>query len=162
MNYLRVRGEYNMHREHDDGESELPPRARRIRPNVQRDVRVIGTTSACAENTIRRQIHSDRSTELPPRARRILLFCRYRRQKGGTTSACAENTPHGYLAHPRSGNYLRVRGEYLAGVTLTAPPLELPPRARRIPSKVFSSSSVKGTTSACAENTITCSMPRKL
>ena len=51
-NYLRVRGEY-----WDRGipcypRVELPPRARRIRRLGSNRVKVLGTTSACAENTL--------------------------------------------------------------------------------------------------------------
>ena len=71
-----------------------------------------GTTSACAENTHRKDNPRDhtgnylrvrgeyegmncrgsRITELPPRARRILPMGRRVRSIAGTTSACAENT----------------------------------------------------------------------
>ena len=58
-----------------------------------------------------------------------------------------------------SGNYLRVRGEYIPMVTILMRFLELPPRARRIlvagPYEGF----YPGTTSACAENTV--KRPRK-
>ena len=73
--------------------------------------------------------------------------------KFGTTSACAENTcskrPSGRLF----GNYLRVRGEYRRRGHQKAEEAELPPRARRIPAKVWLDESDGGTTSACAENT---------
>ena len=51
----------------------------------------------------------------------------------GTTSACAENTRLGMDDMVSPGNYLRVRGEYQAGITVTCDLWELPPRARRIP-----------------------------
>ena len=51
-NYLRVRGEYNIGPAWVGINPELPPRARRIRPDgVGVPVRR-GTTSACAENTL--------------------------------------------------------------------------------------------------------------
>ena len=50
-NYLRVRGEYRQLCAMGFGNSELPPRARRIRGLWMRTHRAIGTTSACAENT---------------------------------------------------------------------------------------------------------------
>ena len=50
----------------------------------------------------------------------------------GTTSACAENTTVFTNEIKYSGNYLRVRGEYLSSYDLQATDLELPPRARRI------------------------------
>ena len=91
--------------------------------------------------------------ELPPRARRILgkdflgdFFI-------GTTSACAENTCWTIMAGLLSGNYLRVRGEYIPMVTILMRFLELPPRARRIRPQFTSTSRKCGTTSACAENT---------
>ena len=74
---------------------------------------------------------------------------------GGTTSACAENTNY----HPHGGktawNYLRVRGEYIRQII--TPPIyaELPPRARRIQQEKENGDSYYGTTSACAENTLT-------
>ena len=50
-NYLRVRGEYEYLRYDFFPDSELPPRARRIR-GIDMDLfRTRGTTSACAENT---------------------------------------------------------------------------------------------------------------
>ena len=72
----------------------------------------MGTTSACAENTLSRAKPSPKignylrvrgeyrvlgpkgrlSMELPPRARRIRKIDSYQWDKYGTTSACAENT----------------------------------------------------------------------
>ena len=111
-NYLRVRGEYNMHREHDDDESELPPRARRIRIVAWAHAPDRGTTSACAENT--------------------------RNQNG-----------QGVIP----GNYLRVRGEYACPRCDAVKKGELPPRARRIRRLTLCLPWLRGTTSACAENT---------
>ena len=71
----------------------------------------------------------------------------------GTTSACAENTLMAKMTDRLEANYLRVRGEYGAMHTTGATPLELPPRARRIPSAMRRISWLRGTTSACAENT---------
>ena len=51
--------------------------------------------------------------ELPPRARRIPLGDPRARESWGTTSACAENTLSILPGCHASGNYLRVRGEYL-------------------------------------------------
>ena len=50
-NYLRVRGEYKPYQYGGTGNPELPPRARRIRVTGGVDLNIIGTTSACAENT---------------------------------------------------------------------------------------------------------------
>ena len=50
-NYLRVRGEYFPLDAHLIIQMELPPRARRIQQRVTRLTSVVGTTSACAENT---------------------------------------------------------------------------------------------------------------
>ena len=111
-NYLRVRGEYSPHRTANLGDTELPPRARRIREHAATGKRHMGTTSACAENTATRTTPSTpgwnylrvrgeytptnpgagKPLELPPRARRIRPACGYRYRPGGTTSACAENT----------------------------------------------------------------------
>ena len=73
--------------------------------------------------------------ELPPRARRI--------------------------RHPKiigkndRGNYLRVRGEYSHTHLIPSPSAELPPRARRIRAQRGPADLHTGTTSACAENTLT-------
>ena len=111
-----------------------------------------GTTSACAENTLRPTANINRSgnylrvrgeynifrkeeswqLELPPRARRILSAGAVTTLHQGTTSACAENTAS--MARKRSSkrNYLRVRGEYWCRSRLLRRGWELPPRARRI------------------------------
>ena len=152
---------------------ELPPRARRIHPKFRLSRPAIGTTSACAENTATpaKRNNSSRnylrvrgeygvfvtqgklSLELPPRARRILALAERLLGRNGTTSACAENTTLGGGGAPLSGNYLRVRGEYLTGVNINMVSVELPPRARRIRAKLAYFASCQGTTSACAENT---------
>ena len=51
-NYLRVRGEYLHGVDTHYSIMELPPRARRIQPVQHGDDVMLGTTSACAENTI--------------------------------------------------------------------------------------------------------------
>ena len=51
-NYLRVRGEYDSTYTHAGVLPELPPRARRILHDESHVTHLIGTTSACAENTI--------------------------------------------------------------------------------------------------------------
>ena len=51
-NYLRVRGEYHKPGWYIAYGWELPPRARRILLMVSSRVVLIGTTSACAENTL--------------------------------------------------------------------------------------------------------------
>ena len=133
----------------------------------------MGTTSACAENTItgscaktagrnylRVRGEYGESTprmgsfrELPPRARRIRLGHPCGTHGPGTTSACAENTLPGYESPPSKRNYLRVRGEYPSlKITAVRGP-ELPPRARRIQTGKQLPPIRKGTTSACAENT---------
>ena len=91
---------------------ELPPRARRIPGTRFNTGPLMGTTSACAENTLLpeitdRQIRnylrvrgeyqtmlwlSPHHRELPPRARRILPGQKRGAHRTGTTSACAENT----------------------------------------------------------------------
>ena len=50
-NYLRVRGEYMKMINIRKRRAELPPRARRILPFKVKTNILIGTTSACAENT---------------------------------------------------------------------------------------------------------------
>ena len=91
-----------------------------------------GTTSACAENTLRGPILSKPTgnylrvrgeyfirvvgqpllSELPPRARRIRYTFALLRIYNGTTSACAENTGRSTRSLLAGRNYLRVRGEY--------------------------------------------------
>ena len=111
-NYLRVRGEYITSVYMIEYGMELPPRARRIlRQRRQMTVR-LGTTSACAENTIPpitpistgwnylrvrgeyafMLAQGSRRSELPPRARRIPGTDTTDGILAGTTSACAENT----------------------------------------------------------------------
>ena len=131
-NYLRVRGEYLEDYDPAIIDEELPPRARRIQVIEHQWVIIVGTTSACAENTrsvtlscwnnwnylrVRGEYSwkcgaGSPPWELPPRARRILGFVVRKGRKHGTTSACAENTrppPSGVKPYR---NYLRVRGEY--------------------------------------------------
>ena len=132
-----------------------------------------GTTSACAENTtalsegehrignylrVRGEYQlaagsSIRLEELPPRARRIQILLVGGDIPPGTTSACAENTYRGHQNDQNEGNYLRVRGEYLLLPWVIWWPAELPPRARRIPQQRCYNAVIRGTTSACAENT---------
>ena len=70
--------------------------------------------------------------ELPPRARRILVSDAFSLSSVGTTSACAENTNRTRRHRHRTGNYLRVRGEYKTERQKGKIIMELPPRARRI------------------------------
>ena len=90
-NYLRVRGEYDNMFDTTEIVPELPPRARRIPEHVLLRHAIMGTTSACAENTVEDRIVCPRTWnylrvrgeyglsgllstsewELPPRARRI-------------------------------------------------------------------------------------------
>ena len=172
-NYLRVRGEYPTPRPEPLSAWELPPRARRI-PNPSCSlILVMGTTSACAENTavvfdllkhdgnylrVRgeywpRVLWRRVCRELPPRARRIRHHRGHSQNREGTTSACAENTDLVVAVAPLLGNYLRVRGEYAFCNILSAFIWELPPRARRIPDYLGDEALPVGTTSACAENT---------
>ena len=174
-NYLRVRGEYRTCGACERFCGELPPRARRIHC-VRESIRVkTGTTSACAENTGRYSCWSSRIrnylrvrgeypisrnrkgslSELPPRARRIPRPMRCQGTPLGTTSACAENTRTRRLGSCATGNYLRVRGEYRLKAGVIEKIMELPPRARRIRKSHSLRSGLKGTTSACAENTLT-------
>ena len=131
-NYLRVHGEYLFDRHINRLIPELPPRARRIRRQAHTINPTDGTTSACAENTLRgahaprcrwnylrmrgeyvqAEYAIDTCSELPPHARRIPRELHEPVATHGTTSACAENT------HRQSSNRRK-----------------------------------SGTTSACAENT---------
>ena len=152
-NYLRVRGEYLLPFCLGIMRMELPPRARRIQVRCLNCSSMMGTTSACAENTrggligleatrnylrVRGEYPAfhgavQPAKELPPRARRIRVHCAPLPRWGGTTSACAENTSEGKFTVTVARNYLRVRGEYGGW------------------GDVLSRS--RGTTSACAENT---------
>ena len=147
-----MRGEYPCRSAMGFRNLELPPRARRIQHATSSLRVMIGTTSACAENTcctnlmwtntrnylrVRGEymVRTDGQAarpELPPRARRIL----HGRGRGayviGTTSACAENTAPCPGRQSLWRNYLRVRGEYRSSCYAGVDELELPPRARRI------------------------------
>ena len=131
-NYLRVRGEYDRKKTMVTATMELPPRARRILHAALSQGKHSGTTSACAENTMRLRMIwgmvwnylrvrgeygwlssvGSVGLELPPRARRILAEMLIENAMAGTTSACAENTPAFPQGKQLSWNYLRVRGEY--------------------------------------------------
>ena len=132
-----------------------------------------GTTSACAENTSQApppppspvnylrmrgeyvvlRWWEEIWTELPPHARRIRLFRLLTGTWLGTTSACAENTSPVWFGQCRNRNYLRMRGEYWLSVRFFGGHSELPPHARRIRTRFDHFIRVKGTTSACVENT---------
>ena len=132
---------------------ELPPRARRILKTQHTTTKMLGTTSACAENTqqfgvtdriqgnylrVRGEYRAQQAgytsnRELPPRARRIPENPDGFRTEKRTTSACAENTIACRQRDRIDRNYLRVRGEYQ---------IQLP-----------TTNATRGTTSACAENT---------
>ena len=172
-NYLRVRGEYACPQCNAVKKWELPPRARRIQRFWGWGGGLVGTTSACAENTNRIRCYQKRRrnylrvrgeylcfrtrilgrVELPPRARRILNSLLLRFFAYGTTSACAENTYYVCRVLSSVWNYLRVRGEYLHRIALGKTHQELPPRARRILRCRSKPLARSGTTSACAENT---------
>ena len=173
-NYLRVRGEYSTSTTGWKPWGELPPRARRILATLPPTPNQLGTTSACAENTlawgeltqaagnylrVRGEYRvwlriNDARAELPPRARRILIIAHALLLFLGTTSACAENTIHCIRFGYRGWNYLRVRGEYPSTISRTFWMTELPPRARRIRLADAFQGVDAGTTSACAENTL--------
>ena len=111
---------------------ELPPHARRIPVFPNHLASLLGTTSACAENTspvifqqttpwnyLRMRgeypatlFQSATIPELPPHARRIRYENPQRGVLAGTTSACAENTGQRAERSLRRRNYLRMRGEY--------------------------------------------------
>ena len=168
-----MRGEYrNGHGGHAPSR-ELPPRARRIPATLEPPSGLVGTTSACAENTLLSVSHQGRAwnylrvrgeydsmdaakgsiQELPPRARRIPITKSRTPAIPGTTSACAENTFLFLSDHLLHRNYLRVRGEYGDSGHEESFRVELPPRARRILPIPQSRTPAIGTTSACAENT---------
>ena len=131
-NYLRARGEYSKMASGACPGWELPPRTRRILPDINQWNNDIGTTSAHAENTPRQHAgmrvcanylrargeygntppRANAKWELPPRTRRIPTIALGGLGDLGTTSAHAENT--GFTAFTQAGswNYLRARGEY--------------------------------------------------
>ena len=168
-----MRGEYHGRDSAHKLIVELPPRARRIRLFTMKRNNIIGTTSACAENTrgwgfrarglgnylrVRGEYSVPTGKkilkkELPPRARRILRSRVSRLLARGTTSACAENTENLWPSMVGNRNYLRVRGEYITADFCTCNHVELPPRARRIHCDGIDFPTIFGTTSACAENT---------
>ena len=152
-NYLRMRGEYRGLARRVAGITELPPHARRILHSLWGDQDIVGTTSACAENTADHQwagieswnylrmrgeycgspVGRYRILELPPHARRIPPVADVVKEAVGTTSACAENTRARAHTSWLQGNYLRMRGEYALSAAGFAALVELPPHARRIP-----------------------------
>ena len=135
-NYLRVRGEYTWSPNCFLYTKELPPRTRRIPSWRLPSAGTMRTTSAYAENTSsavsptrwRRNYLRVRGEyllpfclgiirmELPPRTRRILRSKLLARLSYGTTSAYAENTSKNRLKSGKTGNYLRVRGEYISNL----------------------------------------------
>ena len=169
-----MRGEYKTAVDAPSSTTELPPRARRIPGTAHRARSGHGTTSACAENTVSwcaravsmwnylrvrgeytsSVVTSLRFSELPPRARRILSRHEGIRLEHGTTSACAENTSTVHPGPQGAWNYLRVRGEYVIFHCAISISKELPPRARRILTHGVHHPHTRGTTSACAENTL--------
>ena len=133
---------------------ELPPRTRRILHPLVRGNRLVGTTSAHAENTYRQLNRLVSAGELPPRTRRILHIRPRYRGGDGTTSAHAENTLVSNAWVGVTGNYLRARGEYRTGRSTPWGCQELPPRTRRIHTINRDVRIITGTTSAHAENTL--------
>ena len=91
-NYLRVRGEYMWPYTVEYSFPELPPRARRILVRKTQKGNHHGTTSACAENTLRAFSMTARNWNY------LRVRGEYSGGKAapgdtiGTTSACAENT----------------------------------------------------------------------
>ena len=92
--------------------------------------------------------------EVVPHTRRIPIVLMLVLFITGTTSACAENTLVGFAPAPRGWNYLRVRGEYRPFETAPTSTRELPPHTWRIRGVDFHHHIKNGTTSACAENTL--------
>ena len=117
-------------------QAELPPRTRRIHMVAKLFLVHQGTTSAYAENTflavtiswndanylrvrgeyILSGIAYSVEEELPPRTRRIPRNAAMTSSHAGTTSAYAENTSKNRLKSGKTGNYLRVRGEYISNL----------------------------------------------
>ena len=161
-NYLRVRGEYSSNRRAIFKSRELPPRARRILHSVDAVPLNIGTTSACAENTLACfPLLLEKWNYLRVRGE-YRFFCGEYLRGSGTTSACAENTRSISVNALISWNYLRVRGEYCIADSTNAASMELPPRARRILALGDNGEVHCGTTSACAENTLGAALGKSL
>ena len=172
-NYLRARGEYSRPPEQFRPRKELPPRTRRILEGKNVTRPDSGTTSAHAENTAYQACYQPRHgnylrargeygnglfiqaflKELPPRTRRIPAPPLSGTHQPGTTSAHAENTCTPAFGNPSTWNYLRARGEYLSSGWPRQASEELPPRTRRILFRASLIRSIRGTTSAHAENT---------
>ena len=127
-----MRGEYLFDRHINRLIPELPPRARRIRRQAHTINPTDGTTSACAENTLR-GAHA-------PRCRWNYLRMRGE-YRGNYTNLwpLMELPPHARRIP--------------TGKALIAENQELPPHARRIPRELHEPVATHGTTSACAENT---------
>ncbi len=156
------------------GDAEVVPHTRRIPIVLMLVLFITGTTSACAENTLVGFAPAPRgwnylrvrgeyrpfetaptsTRELPPHTWRIRGVDFHHHIKNGTTSACAENTGPARFSLICRRNYLRVRGEYTPGANRCPPRRELPPRARRIRTNLNAVFALIGTTSACAENTL--------
>ena len=111
---------------------ELPPRARRIPITPWRRIRSLGTTSACAENTINIGGLVDHG--------RNYLRVRGEYERWIMAISFAMELP------PRAR---RIHSSLVVCVRIA----ELPPRARRILNLLIRHLDGEGTTSACAENT---------
>ena len=143
-----------------DKRLELPPRARRIPCLVTGGFGFLGTTSACAENTLARRPILLRPWNYLRVRGEYCVPQGYPNRLGGTTSACAENTYLRIRGEYAGSNYLRVRGEYRSVTWFPCRAVELPPRARRIHPNQPRRGKIPGTTSACAENTGVLRNPR--
>ena len=107
-----MRGEYKLFKIGAILTKELPPRARRIRLASSYLLILMGTTSACAENTRRAAVSNPtRGNYLRVRGEYVFKGLSLGK-KLGTTSACAENTQRFHRPWLPYWNYLRVRGEY--------------------------------------------------
>ena len=133
---------------------ELPPHARRILFDQDTAIEPLVNYLRMRGEYQKPHLSCAFSTELPPHARRIPSVSGSIESGFGTTSACAENTFAAH--HPRQceWNYLRMRGEYEVKALLEQISKELPPHARRIRAGWFCEHKYRGTTSACAENTL--------
>lgn len=125
-------GEYGIMTGIDTIDLGLPPHMRRIQFGTCQPLQLRGITSACAENTtvvawlfstyrdyLRMcgeypcsSIDQTAHQGLPPHVRRIPQSRLSSLKSSRITSACAENTSTSRIHKQRSGDYLRMCGEY--------------------------------------------------
>ena len=157
-----------------------PPRVRSRQAAVGSHARLLGITSACAEQTCRccsmfctvrdhlRVCGADFATPSgdpdvpgsPPRVRSRLRGILQRLNTLGITSACAEQTRHSCRPCPNIGDHLRVCGADPVLVMPFCTTPGSPPRVRSRLRNICDCQGYVGITSACAEQTAACTTMR--